>query len=445
MEVQNIMEVATKDVLTISEDELVTTAITKMYEHNHRDIVILTKNRKKYGMLSTVDLIKMKKEGFDFDCSISSIPIRHIETITKKATVLDALSMIKSFNCPICVVDEGNDLCGFVSYHDIVSSIDPSVMLERRMVGEFLIAAEPKKASQESSLCDILGMLDQRIYDCVILTDDENRSVGIITTKDVVKFFQHNTDMKQKAKEFMVQPLLTISYSTSIKEALSFITDKHFKRLIIADDNGNVIGQITQEDLLAKIYSRWASIMKSSHNELEEINRILNEKASEYELMSVTDSLTSIYNRGKFEVELHKEIHRVTRYKTDMFSLVFFDIDNFKRINDTYGHITGDKVLKIITGLLKESLRLTDVFARWGGEEFAIIMSHTSLEEASYVAEKLRKKIEQQHIEEVGTVTCSFGVSEFIHGDSIQSLMLRVDNYMYEAKKQGKNRVVTSI
>ena len=445
MEIQNIMEVATKDVLTISEDELVASAIDKMYEYNHRDIVILSKGHQKFGMLSTVDLIKMKKDGSDFNCQISSLPFHKIETISKKASVLDALAMIKSLNCPICVVDEDDELCGFVSYHDIVSSIDPSVMLERRMVGEFLIAAEPKKASQDGSLCDIIGMLDQRIYDCVILTDNENRSVGIITTKDVVKFFQNNVDLEQKASAFMVSPLLTVNYSTSIKEALRFITDKHFKRLIIADNNGNAIGQITQEDLLAKIYSRWANIMKNSHNELEEVNRILNEKASEYELMSVTDPLTTIYNRGKFEVELKKEISRVTRYNTELFSLIFFDIDNFKKINDTYGHITGDKVLKIITALLKESLRVTDVFARWGGEEFAIIMSHTSLKEAEYVANKLRRTIEEQKVEDVGSVTCSFGVSEFVKGDTVQSLMLRVDNLMYEAKKQGKNRVVTSL
>ena len=444
MEIQNIMDIATKKVLTISEDESVTAAIDKMYEHNHRDIVILSKSYQKFGMLSTVDLIKMKKEGSDFNRQISSLPFHKVETIGKNATILDALAMIKSLNCPICVVDENNELCGFVSYHDIVSSIDPSVMLERRMVGEFLIAAEPKKASQDSSLYDIIGMLDQRIYDCVILTDDKNKSVGIITTKDVVKFFQNNVDLQQKAGSFMVSPLLTVNYSTSIKEALSFITDKHFKRLIIADNDGNTIGQITQEDLLAKIYSRWANIMRNSQIELEEVNRILNEKASEYELMSVTDPLTAIYNRGKFEIELNKEISRVTRYNTELFSLIFFDIDNFKKINDTYGHITGDRVLKTITALLKKSLRMTDIFARWGGEEFAIIMSHTSLSEAAYVANKLRETIEQQKIDTLGGITCSFGVSEFIKGDTVQSLMLRVDNLMYEAKKQGKNRVVTS-
>ena len=444
MEIQSVMEVCTKDVLTISEDEAVTEAIHKMYENGHRDIVILFNDRKKYGLLGTVDLIKMRKEGFDFNEKISTIPYHKIETITKNATVLDALGMIKSLNCPVCVVDEKDELCGFVTYQDIVSAIDPGMMLERRMVGEFLMASEPKKASQETPLCDVISMIDQRLYDCVILIDSEHKSVGIITTKDVVGFFKNNVDMQKPAKEFMTSPLITVQYSTTIKEALNFMSDKLFKRLIIADANGNAIGQITQEDLLAKIYSRWATIMKSNKSELEELNRILNEKASEYELMSVTDPLTRVYNRGKFELELKKEINRVTRYQTDYFSVIFFDIDNFKKINDTYGHLTGDKVLKSVTALLAKSLRLTDIFARWGGEEFAIIMSHTLLKDAAIAAEKLRKAIEKMEIEEVGNVTCSFGVYEFVQGDTVQSMMLKVDNLMYEAKKNGKNRVVTA-
>jgi predicted transcriptional regulator len=175
------MDICTKDVLTISEDSPVNEAIHKMYENGHRDIVILFNDRKRFGLLSTVDLIKMRKEGLNFDDKISTIPYHKIEMISKSASVLDALGMIKSLSCPVCVVDEEDQLCGFITYHDIVSAIDPGMMLEQRMVGEFLMASEPKKASQESTLFDVITMMDQRLYDCVILTDDDRKSVGIIT------------------------------------------------------------------------------------------------------------------------------------------------------------------------------------------------------------------------------------------------------------------------
>ncbi|WP_345993260.1 diguanylate cyclase [Sulfurimonas sp. HSL-1716] len=438
----NIMDIATKNVLTISENGTIRDAIESMYKNNHRDVVVVSESDKKFGLLSAADLIKMKKLGLDFNQKISSVLYPTIQTLHKNSSVFDAINRINCKNYPMCVVDDANNLVGFVSYYDIISSIDPNSMLERRYIGEVLIGSELKKASQEMSLCDIIGMMDDTMYDCVILMDENNKAVGIITTKDVIRFFNGNINMQESARLHMISPLLTVDYNTTIKDALSFIKDKHFKRLIITNSSGDTIGQITQEELLARIYSRWAEIMRTSQNKLEEVNKVLNEKASQYEMLSATDKLTGIYNRGKFEVELNSEIQRAKRYKSDPFSIIFFDVDNFKRINDTYGHPVGDVVLKKITNLFKTGLRATDVFARWGGEEFAIIMPNTILEKAAAAAEKLRQMIEKEDMKDVGCVTCSFGVSEFLQDDEMQSIIIRTDNAMYKAKRKGKNKVV---
>ena len=444
MNTQSIMDIATKDVLVISEEKRIHDAINEMYKSNHRDIIVLSKRHKKFGLLSSVDLIKMKKQGVDFSQKISSILYPAIETINKKSSLTDVIDNINYQNYPICVVDDEDNLVGFVSYYNLISSVDPNLMLERRYVGEFVIGTELKKGSQDMPLCDVISMMRDTIYDSVIFTDDENKSVGIITTKDVIRFFNDHVDFNRKARDYMVSPILTVSYETSIKDALEFIKDKKFKRLIITNADGETIGQITQDELLARIYSRWADIMRSSQNKLEEVNKILNEKAMQYEMMSVTDKLTGIYNRGKFEMELNSEIQRVTRYHSEPFSLIFLDIDNFKKINDTYGHSVGDRVLKKIAVLFQAALRTTDTFSRWGGEEFVIIMPHTPLSKGTEAAEKLRQIIDKEKIKEVDHVTCSFGVTEFSEDDDIQSIILRADNAMYEAKKQGKNRVVTS-
>ena len=444
MNTQNIMDIASKDVITITEDETIADAIEKMYMHNHRDVIVLSNRHKKFGLLSSVDLIKMKKQGIDFSQKISSVLYPGIETINQKSSLLDAVDNINYQNYPMCVVDDDDNLVGFVSYYNIISSVDPTLMLERRYVGEFVVGTELKKASQDLPLCDVINMMRDTIYDCVILTDENQKSVGIVTTKDVIRFFNERVDFNQKAREYMVSPILTINYDTSIKDALEFIQDKQFKRLIITNMDGDTIGQITQDELLARIYSRWADIMRNSQNKLEEVNRALNEKAIQYEMMSVTDRLTGIYNRGKFEVELNNEIQRVKRYNSESFSLIFFDIDNFKKINDTYGHSVGDMVLIKIVSLLHDALRTTDIFARWGGEEFVIIMPHTALSNAVEAAEKLRQIIEKESIKDVGQVTCSFGVTEFLKDDDIQSLIIRADNAMYKAKKEGKNRVTVA-
>ncbi len=444
MNTQSIMDIATKHVLTISENETIRSAIENMYENNHRDIVVVSDRHKKFGILSTPDLIKMKKNGLDFNQKISSILYPPIETLNVKNTIVDAINRISYQNHPMCVVDDEDQLVGFVSYYDLISSIDPNVMLERRYIGEILIGSELKKASQDMPLCDVIGLMDDSMYDCVILTDDDYKAVGIITTKDVIKFFNKHVDMEEKARYHMVSPLLTVDFNTSIKDALSFIKEKHFKRLIITNRDGEPVGQITQEELLARVYSRWAESLRNNQSQLEEVNKVLNEKAAQYEMKCVTDRLTGIYNREKFEVELNSEMQRVRRYSSDLFSIIFFDIDNFKKINDTYGHLTGDKVLKTIVDLFKKTLRATDVFARWGGEEFVIIMSHTRLANAVNAAEKLRQIVEKEPIEEIGHITCSFGVSEFSDRDDVQSIIVRADNAMYRAKKDGKNKVVVA-
>ncbi len=153
------------------------------------------------------------------------------------------------------------------------------------------------------------------------------------------------------------------------------------------------------------------------------------------------DSLTKIYNRSSFEYYLDQEIKN--SYKNDyIFSLIMFDIDHFKKINDTYGHDVGDTILKELTQLVESHIRQSDILARWGGEEFMII-SKAKLEHSETLAEKIRHIVESYNFKEVGRVTCSFGVTQFHDQDTKESIMKRVDNMLYSAKENGRNTVVS--
>ncbi|WP_051173259.1 sensor domain-containing diguanylate cyclase [Thermodesulfobacterium hveragerdense] len=153
------------------------------------------------------------------------------------------------------------------------------------------------------------------------------------------------------------------------------------------------------------------------------------------------DFLTQLYNRFKFIEELKREINRYHRYKTP-FSVILFDIDNFKVINDTYGHDRGDYVLKKVSRLTEENIRQTDLPARWGGEEFVILCLNTTKEEAMVIAERIRESISTYHFEEVGKVTISGGVVEYQQGMELSTLLKKVDEKLYQAKKSGKNKIV---
>jgi diguanylate cyclase (GGDEF) domain len=158
---------------------------------------------------------------------------------------------------------------------------------------------------------------------------------------------------------------------------------------------------------------------------------------------STRDPLTNAYNRLKFNQSLISHIELAKRYG-NIFSLIMFDIDHFKKLNDENGHIFGDRVLIEITDLVKECVREVDIFARWGGEEFVIILPQTNCTEASALAERLRKVIWEESAKKNRMITCSFGVTSFLNDrDDIHSIMNRVDRALYRAKENGRNVVVT--
>jgi len=152
------------------------------------------------------------------------------------------------------------------------------------------------------------------------------------------------------------------------------------------------------------------------------------------------DGLTGIYNRTKFNEFVSYELERAKR-ATHSFSCILLDIDHFKNFNDTYGHLIGDEVLIALAKAVQAQTRTTDKFARWGGEEFTILLVDTSPIEAIFIAEKLRKTIEEIVHPIAGTITASFGVTEYREGDGINSLFKRCDDALYKAKEGGRNRV----
>ncbi|MGP1450823.1 MAG: diguanylate cyclase [Wolinella sp.] len=163
---------------------------------------------------------------------------------------------------------------------------------------------------------------------------------------------------------------------------------------------------------------------------------------TELEKAAYYDSLTRIYNRNKFNDLISREIDLFKRYKQPL-SLLIFDIDHFKLVNDTYGHQVGDMVLSKIADIVSHEIRSTDIFARWGGEEFVIITPETSLDGARLLAEKLRAKIESWEFKNIdGHITCSFGVTNILSHEEMETSLNSADELLYQAKDNGRNCVV---
>lgn len=160
--------------------------------------------------------------------------------------------------------------------------------------------------------------------------------------------------------------------------------------------------------------------------------------------MTIVDGLTQIHNKRYFMDFLEREIARCSRYKRDL-SLAMFDIDHFKNLNDTYGHLAGDHVLRKMAQAISQRIRREELFARYGGEEFALVLPETDIERARVVGEEIRENVEEQVFvfdeEEIRT-TLSLGIASTQGEVGTMELVKRADEALYQAKRAGRNRVI---
>jgi diguanylate cyclase (GGDEF)-like protein len=186
----------------------------------------------------------------------------------------------------------------------------------------------------------------------------------------------------------------------------------------------------------------------------KKIEEALLEKEEKYLELSITDPLTSLYNRRYFFERANAELARAARYNTPV-SLFIYDVDHFKELNDTYGHLAGDLALKVIAAASEKVMRKIDILARYGGEEFVCMLPETNLAEAQIAAERVRHKIEASPFEYQGkrlTITASFGVGSLAQlgpqeaspEDILQLIIRHADDALYKAKASGRNRVCIS-
>lgn len=185
---------------------------------------------------------------------------------------------------------------------------------------------------------------------------------------------------------------------------------------------------------ITSILEKYKKTQKEQYKDLKRLNKALEKQAT-------VDNLTGLNNKKVFNTQLQREIDRSQRYGTSL-SLIFFDIDKFKQVNDVFGHLCGDNVLIELAGLIRTHIRESDFFARWGGEEFVILAPENSKDESVVFAEKLRQIIETYSFSIDCQLTCSFGVTDYFSGETGSYFINRADKALYAAKNTGRNRVV---
>jgi len=358
-----INEIATRDVVTIHIDSTLNDAIDMMHKSNHRNVIV--EDRGNFFILSANDIMRLKLKGIDFFTLIADINLKLLPTINKDDNILDTMGFLEKNVEYICAINDDKSLYGLLTYTDIISHIDPESLMENYRLADLMkMNKHIQKISQDTITSEALKNMADNDFDCVVVLEN-NLPIGILTTKDIMDLIKHSSDLSLPVSVYMSSPVESLDEYSSIKEAINFMKEKHFKRIIITNAQGEFTGLILQKELITLSYSRWAILMKQYSTELNEINVLLENKNKKFEKMAFIDQLTGLYNRYKF-TEIFVSEYKTMSQRENKMSLIILDIDYFKKINDNYGHNIGDRVLLQISNILLRHLRNVDVVGRWG-------------------------------------------------------------------------------
>lgn len=370
-------------------------------------------------------------------------------------------------------VIKGGRAVGMITEKDILKIVIGNVSLNDSV---FKFMSSPVvSVSIDDSLISAVRIMNTKRIRRVIIEDNSGNAIGIITNRDMInnlegdytafieRKLRHTRDILNLLPEMLLEivdvgreQLIIWANEGALNRFGNAIVNKPVTSLIPHDKWEKIYGTLGRfnkvEDIKVKkdeeIYEISGFFIKTEEENCGgKIQLILRDITDEVKLYT-TDPLTGLYNRRFLNEFLHKKLELSKRYQRQL-SLAIADIDDFKKLNDTYGHVTGDAVLKSAARVMLKSIRDADILSRYGGEEFVIVMPETNKETASHVAERLREKIsvEEIAIHDGGriAITISLGIASFPEdGDSSVDLLIAADDRLYKAKKEGKNRIIFS-
>jgi diguanylate cyclase (GGDEF)-like protein len=315
-----------------------------------------------------------------------------------------------------------------------------SILIILRDISAFECAViDANKASEatKKELNILQGVIDQQ-KSIVIVTDgfkviSANKSLyNFFNVKNLQEFLKMHNNI---ADTFIEHENFFSSKNTS---------NNWIEEILNIDNKNRIVTILDLKSFEPKAFTIQINPLSSDHKNfvvtLTDITEIKLE-SQQYHFHATHDALTGIYNRSYYFEKIANEIAQAKRYDTT-FCIILFDIDHFKKFNDTYGHLKGDEVLIKLCKTINSTVRSADTFARWGGEEFIILLEKTNIDKAELIAEHFRKSIENIKIKDLPQITSSFGVTQFFKNDNDNSILKRADDALYEAKEAGRNKVV---
>lgn len=413
--------------------------VAELMRQHDVNSVLIEEAAQRY-IFSIDELLEFLHQGGSANSLLRDAPVHLIACLEEGSKVNHALELLEhSGQRYLGVTNHAADLVGVISRYDILHSIDPAALMERRVVGDIFARKMPVMFTADWILEDVMHHL--RKWDDSIVVVDAGRAIGLITPQHVFGVMMREKSAQHPLAYYMVSPVVTTPINFTLQQALQQMREHLLHQAIVVDQQQRVVGLVSQSEMIGYAYGSWINIMQSQAAELQALVASLQQKASGLELLTLKDDLTGLGNRRQFHQQLVAEMERMRRYQANPFSLVIFDVDHFKKVNDHHGHLVGDAVLRRMGAELNGFTRATDTACRWGGEEFAVLLSSTSLEAAAIFATRFKTLIQNLDFPNGLKVTVSAGVGEYVQGETENAFFERVDQALYRAKDKGRNRV----
>lgn len=465
---------ARKPLVTARGKRTIGYALSLMVENNIRRLLVVDSSDNFLGVVTQQELLNHLEEDF----YRSSLTVKHVfdqlkdlVSVARNDSINEVLKKMVEHNISAVPILENDMAVGIITEKDVLKLANDNVSFQEP-VGKYM-SSPVTFANPETRLIDVVKTMNTEHIRRVVVEDVDGLAVGMITNRDLVRNFEGDYN------EFLERKL---RYS---KEILNLLPEMLFEVIDTGDDqlvvwaNDKVLSRFGREIIDKPVTQlvpsqRWHDIYRTlmEQNKIEDVRfkkdkciyefsgfylpldrktekgriQLLLRDITEEVTLATTDPLTSIYNRRYMNEFLAKEAERSRR--TDRgFAVSITDVDDFKKINDTYGHLSGDIVLKKIVRAMISCIREYDTVGRYGGEEFLIILPEIDKRTATLVCNRLRRNIEELEIEvmegEKITVTVSFGIASFQEDGVLpEDLLVKADERLYKAKRDGKNLVV---
>ncbi len=311
---------------------------------------------------------------------------------------------------------------------------------DKAPIGKALVSLDGQWINVNPALCHILGYAEDELKQMNFqqITYETDLQLDLDYVAELMSGKRDAYQMEKRYKHKAGHLVWVLLSATVVRD------DNKAPRYVIAQILDITYRKLAEEELL-RARAELEYRVSERTEELQRVNQQLHETNKKLVELSHTDSMSSLQNRRSLNIHLERVISEASRYDIK-FCVMLLDIDNFKHVNDTHGHLQGDTVIGVVGDVLLSHLRETDIAARFGGDEFCVLMPHTSIGRAPAIADKIRQRIEQEVFTtesgEQFTITCSIGIVEYDDSTkNSEKILSRADKALYQAKHLGRNRI----